>query len=169
VWITYCLSVRTSLRSNYRSLCIRLMYPWLAYLYVSMFTLLSHGCYDLQFCLLRVMVWLSQWFYWVYFIIWVVCVLGFQRFFLPRMLINSQPLHSSSLTPAYFPSLLLLIRMYAVPSHYPQPTSIDTNSPAPFHHANLLNSSQLPHDGPSPGLLSSEWEVSVVIFFPELR
>ncbi|KAJ8424323.1 hypothetical protein Cgig2_017530 [Carnegiea gigantea] len=41
--------------------------------------------------------------------------------------------------------------MFAVPSHQAKPTSIDTNSPAPFYHANLLNSSQLPHDGPSPG------------------
>ncbi|KAJ8446979.1 hypothetical protein Cgig2_006607 [Carnegiea gigantea] len=33
----------------------------------------------------------------------------------------------------------------------PSPTSVDADSPAPSHLANLLNSSQLPYDGPSPG------------------
>lgn len=154
MWIICCLYVRTPISPNYWSLCIRLMYPngpWLDYLYVSVFTLLSHGCYALLFCLLWVMVGFAQWFYWVHFIPWVVYACWvFNAFFLPGMLINSRTLQSSSPNPAYFASLLHLRRMSSVPSPYPQLTFVGTDSLAPSYHANLLNSSQLPYDGPSP-------------------
>lgn len=115
----------------------------------------------------------------------------------PGLLQIAKPVCPFPPIPACFVPPLPLLRISDVPASQPPPPTIDSNSSILLHNANQFRSSQFLHDGslldlsfqltwmealiiiqavrvrrpfqPSSGLLSLEWEVSVVVLFLELK